>query len=97
MARPKAKYKNEKFLFTLSPLMKARLDAQADWETKQQADEMEISRGMILRKGLEVYLRSNKLPEGYLEEYIRANYDEEQQEKLFEMLHQQRKVNNEIY
>lgn len=84
MARPKAKHKNVKQLFTMPPLMKARLDAQAAYETESRSKE--VPSAAIIRAGLEMYFKDNPLPDGYFKEFIQNNGDEKERNELLELL-----------
>jgi len=84
MARPRAKHKNVKQLFTMPPLMKARLEAQALYETEQKEEEVPVA--VLIRAGLEKYFRENPLPDGYLKEYIQSIEDEKEREELLQLL-----------
>lgn len=87
MARPKAKHKNVKQLFTLPPLMKARLEAQAEYETEKKREEVPVA--VLIRAGIEKYFRENPLPDGYLKEYIENIKDEKERNELLELLEKQ--------
>ncbi len=87
MARPKSKYKNIKQLFTMPPLMKARLEAQAVYETEKRNEEVPVA--VLIRAGLEKYFRENPLPDGYLKEYIQNIQDEKERKELLELLEKQ--------
>ena len=93
MARPKARHKNVKQLFTLPPLMKARLDAQAAYETESQDEE--VPSAVIIRAGLAMYFREHPLPDGYFKKYIESIEDEKERRKLLELLEKQAK--SDIY
>lgn len=94
MARPRAKHKNVKQLFTMPPLMKARLEAQALYETEQKEEEVPVA--VLIRAGLEKYFRENPLPDGYLKEFIESIEDDKEREELLQLLEKQGN-NNNIY
>jgi len=81
MARPKAEFKNVKFLITLPPLMKARLDAQVKYESKRQQKEVPVA--VLVRAALEKYFKENPLPDGYFNEHLERIKDETERTKLF--------------
>ena len=95
MARPKAKYKNTTTVFSLPPLMKARLDAQAMYESEQSYEE--VSQATIIRSGLEMYLREKPLPDGYFKRYIESIEDEKKRPELLQLLAKQSGSDNVLY